>query len=148
MIRAISTVLVVAIALQTVGCSTWKPLVRASEVDENDGQSALGEQMHWNLTKGTRVRVRIREGSPAPIKGRVIECVVVKVDLTSLTITPVAFFDRNNAGRDITLRYSDIESIEYRKRNNWEIFALGIGVGGVLAFFLILWSLLRGFELD
>ena len=28
MMRAISIVLIVAIALQTVGCSTWRPLVR------------------------------------------------------------------------------------------------------------------------
>ncbi len=36
MMRAISIVLIVAIALQTVGCSTWRPLVRATRIAEDD----------------------------------------------------------------------------------------------------------------
>ena len=32
MTRAMSIVLIVTIALQTVGCSTWRPLARANNV--------------------------------------------------------------------------------------------------------------------
>ena len=41
MMRAISIVLIVAIALQTVGCSTWRPLVRANEVSEDNNPTSM-----------------------------------------------------------------------------------------------------------
>ena len=148
MTRAISIVLIVAIALQTVGCSTWKPLARMNEVPEDNRQASMRDQVLGKLKEGMRVRIRIREGSAVPVIGQVIECVIERVGLTSLTITASAqFFFPDNLSRRLTLRYSDIESVEYRESDNSGIFVLGVGVGAVLGFLLFQWGL-SGIELD
>ena len=148
MTRAISIVLIVAIALQTVGCSAWKPLARANEVSKDDKQSSMRDQVLGRLTVGMRARIEIREGAPAPVIGRVIECVIENVGPTSLTVTASAqFFFPDNLSRRLTLRYSDIESVEYRESDNSGIFVLGVGVGAVLGFLLFQWGL-SGIELD
>ena len=76
MIRAINIVLIVAIALQTVGCSTWKPLARTHEVPEDDRQSSMRDQVLGKLKEGMAIRIRIRDGTPTQIKGQVLECIV------------------------------------------------------------------------
>ena len=144
MIRAISIVLIVAIALQTVGCSTWRPLARVDEVPEVNRHSSMRLQSMGKLKEGMRVRIRIRTGTGTPIKGRVIECVIEKIGHTSLNVTP---FTSRGRGNEIALRYADIVSIEYRESDNSGVFVLGLGVGAVLGFLLFHWGL-SGIELD
>ena len=68
MTRAISIVLIVAIALQTVGCSTWRPLALANNVPEDSRQSSMREQVLGKLEEGMAVRITILEGASAPIE--------------------------------------------------------------------------------
>lgn len=76
MIRAISIVLTVAIALQTVGCSTWRTAARLKDVPESNREAAMRSQVIGKLTEGMRVRIEIREGTRLPIEGLVIVCVI------------------------------------------------------------------------
>ena len=132
---SISIVLIVAIALQTVGCSTWKPLVRVNEVFEADNQNSIREQSLIKLKEGMRVRIRIRAGTRPPIKGRVIECVIERIGQNSLTVTPFTSFAHGNDGREFTLRYADIVSIEYRGvARKSLVFAGGFSTGVILGF--------------
>lgn len=146
MTRAISIVLIVAIALQTVGCSSWRPLARMNAVAEDDSQSSssIRDQVQWKLKEGMHVRIRIRAGTNASIQGRLIECVIVKFGHASLTVVPFTSFARGN---EITLRYADIARIEYRDSGGSEVFVLGLGVGVALGFVLFYWAL-SGIELD
>ena len=149
MIRAMSIVLIVAIALQTVGCSTWRPLALANNVPEDSRQSSMREQVLGKLTEGTRARIKIREGTRAPVIGRVFVCVIEKVGPTSLTVTASArsvFPD--NSSRRVTLRYSDIESVEYRESNRgFGVFVAGIAVGTLVGFYLLIRAI-SGITLD
>ena len=141
MTRAISIVLIVGIALQTVGCTTWKPLARANEVSEENNQSSMREQALGQLKEGMRVRIGIRQGASTQIKGQVIECVIEKVSPTSMTVTPITFYVRNTERKPLTLAYTDIASIEYRESTGAEIFGAGVATGAVLAYFA-LWLVL------
>ena len=120
MTRAISIVLVARIGLQTVGCSTWRPLARANAVAEDDSQSSssIRDQIQWKLKEGMHVRIRIRAGTNAPIKGQVIECIIKEIGQASLTLTPVDDYIRSTVKREFTLHYADIMSIEYRKSDH------------------------------
>ncbi len=134
MIRAISIVLTVAIAMQTVGCSTWQPLARVNEISVEKRQSSMREQVLEKLKEGMRVRLRIRPGTRAPITGRVFECVIERIGHTSLTVIPYTSF---GWGVEITLRYADIVNIEYRSgRDSTGLVGGGI-VGLLLSYFLI-----------
>ncbi len=137
MIRAISIVLIAAIALHTIGCTTTRPLARANEVSEENNQTSMREQALGKLKEGMRVRIRIRAGTHAPITGRAIECVVEKIGETSLTVTPVTFYLRNTEKKPFTLPYTDIVGIEYRDTNDLAIFGGGVAVGTILAIFVI-----------
>ena len=149
MIRAISFVLIVTIALQVVGCSTWRPLARADEIPANDRQASMRDQVLGKLTEGMRVRIKIREGTRAPVIGRVFVCVIEKVGPTSLTVTASArsvFPD--NSSRRVTLRYSDIESVEYRESNRgFGIFVAGVAVGTLVGFYVFIRAI-AGITLD
>lgn len=149
MIRAISIVLIFAIALQTIGCSTWKPLARAKEVPKDDRQLSMREQFLGRLTVGMRARIEIRERASAPVIGRVIECVIEKVGPTSLTVTASArFVFPDNLSRRITLRYSDIESVEYQESNRgFRVFAAGVAIGTLAGFYLLIRAI-AGITLD
>lgn len=133
MIRAISIVLIVAIVLQTVGCSTWQPLVRVNEVFEDDNQTPMREQAMAKLREGMRLRIVIRAGTQAPITGRVIECFVEEIGNMSLTVVPFTSIPRSNGQREFTLPYNDILSIEYRgvERKSLVFFG-GVGIGTIL----------------
>lgn len=145
MTRAVNIVLIVAIALQTVGCSsTWKPLARLDEVPVEDDQDYMRDQVLGKLNEGMTVSITIRAGTGAPIKGRVIECVVEEIGHTALTVTPVSSFSR---GIEITIRYADIVSIEHRESGRAWAFVTGAGVGVFLGLILIGWGL-SGVELD
>ena len=134
--RAISIFLIIAIALQTVGCTTMRPLARVNEVSEDNRQSSMRDQVLGKLTEGMRVRIRIREGARAPIKVQVIECIVEKIGLTSLTVTPITiFFVRTTARKEFALQYSDIVSIEYRQVLYSTVFVGGVVVGAILGFY-------------
>lgn len=149
MTRAISIVLIVAIALQTVGCSTWRPLARAGELPEDDRQSSMRKQVLGRLTVGMRARIEIREGAPAPIIGRVFECVIERVGPTSLTVTASArFLFPDNSSRRVTLRYSDIEGVEYQESNRgFGVFAAGVVIGTLAGFYLLIRAI-AGITLD
>lgn len=148
MTLTIRIVLIVAIAVQTVGCSTWRPLARVTEIPDDDRQASMREQVMGAFIEGMRVRIRIRKGAGARVKGQLIECEIKKVDLTSLTVTQIGFFDRNHSKRDLTLNYADIENIEYRDGEGlWGVFIAGVAGGAVLYIAFVLWSL-RGIELD
>ena len=86
MTRAMSIVLIVAIALQTVGCSTWKPLARTNVVPGDDRQATMRDQVLGKLTEGMRARIKIREGIHAPIKSEVIEGKIETIGPKSLTV--------------------------------------------------------------
>ena len=149
MIRTINIVLIVAIALQTVGCSSWKPLARSGEVPADDRQSSMRKQVLGRLTVGMRARIKIREGASAPVIGRVIECVIEKVGPTSLTVTASGrFLFPDNSSRRLTLRYSDIESVEYQESNRgFGVFAAGVVIGTLAGFYLLIRAI-AGITLD
>lgn len=135
MTRGISIVLIIVIALQTVGCSTWRPLARMNEFPEARKQAPMRDQVLAKLTEGTRVRITVRAGTRAPITGRVIECVIEEIGHTSLTVVPFTSFARGNDRRGFTLRYTDVVSIEYRgvARNSLVFFG-GVAIGTILGF--------------
>ncbi len=148
MMRAISIVLIVAIALQTVGCSAWRPLARMNEAPEDDRQSSMRDQVLGKLKEGMAIRIRIRDGTPTQIKGQVLECIVEKIGKTTLTLTASTYFFPDNVSRRLTLNYPDIESIEYRESNRGlPVFVAGVAVGTVLGYFLFLYGL-SGIQLD
>ncbi len=148
MTRVISLVLIVAIALQSVGCSAWRPLARVSEVPEDERQSSMRDQVVGKLKEGMAVRIRISEGTRAPVIGQFVECVIEKAGPTSLTVIASAkFVYPDNVDRKLTLKYSDIVSIEYRESDGSEVLMLGLGVGVALGFILFYWAL-SGIELD
>ncbi len=135
MTRAMSIVLIVAIALQTVGCSTWKPLALANNVPEDSRQCSMREQVLRKLKEGMAVRIRIREGTRTPVKGRVLECIVEKIGQTTLTLTPVADHIRGTAKREFRLHFTDILNIQYREfHRNLTIFTVGVTAGATVAF--------------
>lgn len=136
--RAISIVLVVAIALQTVGCSTWKPLTREGEVPEDDKQSSVRDLVLGRLKEGMRVRIRIREGVRAPIKGQTIEGRMDKVGLNALTLTPFNSYAPGNVSKELTLPYADIASIEYVETHRISrVFVAGLAVGVILGYYFL-----------
>lgn len=144
MMRAISIVLIVAIALHTGGCSTWRPLARASEVTEDDRQSSIRDQVLGKLKEGMAVRIRILEGSPVPIKGQVLECIVEGIAQTSLTLIPITDHIRGTVKREFTLHFSDIAHIEYREFNRGlTTFTAGV-IAGVTLGLAILVALFAG----
>ncbi len=146
--RAISIFLIVTIALQTLGCSTWKPLARANEVSEDNRQASMRDQVLGKLTEGMAVRIRIRAGTHLPIKGKVIDCIIEKVGPTSLTVTPMTFYVPGNVNRELTLHFSEIESIEYRESGGvFAVLVAGLGVGAILGLLLFTWAL-SGVEFD
>ena len=118
MIRAFSIVLILAIALQTVGCSSWRPLARMNEVPEDERQTYMREQVLGKLKEGMAVRITIRDGTAAPFKRQVIECIIEEIGQASLTLTPVDDHIRSTVKREFTLHYADIMSIEYRKSDH------------------------------
>ncbi len=144
--RAISIVLIVAIALQTVGCSTWRPLVRANEVSEDNNPTSMLEQVLGKLKEGMAVRIRIRDGTRGPTKGEVIEGIIEKVGLTSLTVTTFTYYAPGNVSRELALHYSDIESIEIRKFDSEKTLVVLAAVSAT-AFFLLYWAF-SGLEFD
>ena len=144
MTRAISIVLIATIVLQSVGCSSWRPLTRANEVTKDSKETSMRDQVLGKLSEGMVVRIEIREGSRAPIKRRIIECLIKEIGHTALTVTPVSSFSR---GIEITLRYADIVSIEHRESGRAWAFFIGAGVGVLLGLILIGWGL-SGIELD
>ncbi len=137
MMRAVSVVLIAAILFQTVGCATKRALARANKVSQDYDQPSIREQALGNLKEGMHVRIRIREGTPAPIKGQVFEGIVEEIGQTSLTVTPVTFYVRNADRKPFTLPYADIVGIEYRDANDLAAFVGGVGFGVGLAFFLV-----------
>ena len=139
MIRAISIVLILAIALQTVGCSAWRPLTSANKVAENKRQQLIRDEAFGKLMEGMRVKMRIREGTGVLIGRQVFKCVIKRVGLTSLTVmplTPLMSSVRIRARKRITLKYSDIVSIEYDsdRGRGLTVFLVGVGVGTILGF--------------
>ena len=128
MTRAISIMLTVAIALQTIGCSTWRPIAQINDVPEDAKQTLIQGQFPGKLKEGMRATIKFRPVTLAPIKGRSIECIIETAGPTKLTIIPMTFNAPSNAGRKLTFLYSDIESIEYREsEGSFPAF------GGVLA---------------
>ena len=148
MTRAMSIVLIVAIALQTVGCSTWRPLARASKVHDDERQPTVREQVLGKIKEGMVVRIRIREGTRTPFKGRVLECVIEEIGQARLTVTPITSYFHSNFKRNLTLYYSDIVSIENRESDHtFVVFAAGVLGGAALGYYLILIAIL-GFDLE
>ena len=135
MTRAINIVLVAAIALQTVGCSSWRPLARMNEVPEDERQSSMRDQVLGKLKEGMRVKIRVREDAPTPFEGQVIICVIEKVGPTSLTVNLFRSNFDGNDRRESTLRFADIVSIEYRTARGLPVFLAGFAVGVVFVYF-------------
>ncbi|MDE3001608.1 MAG: hypothetical protein OXU79_21240 [Gemmatimonadota bacterium] len=147
MMRAISIFLIVAIALQTVGCSTWKPLARAGEVTEEDRQASMRDEVQGKLREGMAVRIRIREGTSVPIKDRVLECIVEEVGITSLTLIPITDHVRGTVKREFTLHFSDIVRIEYRQfERGLTTLIVGLTAGATLALVLFAIACARAFS--
>ena len=147
MTRAMSIVLIVAIALQTVGCSTWKPLARTTEVPEDDRLTYMREQLMGKLKEGMAVRIRIREGTRTPFKGRVLECIVEKIGQTTLTLTPVADHIRGTAKREFRLHFTDIVHIQYREfHRGLTTFTVGVAAGATLDLVLFTLAYARAYS--
>ena len=138
MTRVIIIVLTAAIALQAVGCSTWQPLVRVNEGSDANGKSSMREQLPWNLKEGMRVKIRIRAGTPVPIRGRVIEGNIKTVGPTSVTVIPTTIYGPITSVGDVTLHYSAIVSIELRESSDGsEGFWVGLAAGMILSYYLV-----------
>lgn len=135
MIRTINIILIAAMVLQTVGCSAWKPLATADQHPGDNRQTSMREEVLGKLKEGMVVRIRIRDGASVPIESQVIECVIERVSLASLTLTPFKGYARNNDGTEFTLQYSDIVSIEYRQVGDATVLVGGVVVGAILGFF-------------
>lgn len=136
MIRGISIVMIAVIAMQTVGCSSWRPLTRANEVPEHSKQALMRDQVLGKLTEGMVVRIEIRESSRTPIRGQVIEGLINRVGLKTLTVTHFKGFAVGEYGPEYTLSYADIVSIEYRQvRDLTVLFLVGAVVGTLAGFF-------------
>ena len=147
MTRGISIVLVVAIALQAVGCSTWRPLARASDFTEEHRHASLRDQVPGKLKEGMAVRIRILEGTPVPIKDQVLECIVEEVGNTSLTLVPITDHVRGTVEREFTLYFSDIVNIEYRQfERGLTTLVVGLTAGATLALVLFGLAWLRAFS--
>lgn len=130
--RTINIVLIAAIALQTIGCSTWRSLARASEVTKDDRQSSIRDQVLGKLKEGMRVRIHIREGARTRIKGRVIDCIIDRIGHTTVTVIPFTPYAGGNERREYSLRFVDIASVEFRESQHLHrVFA----AGAVLGFF-------------
>ena len=140
MIRAVSIVLVVAVALHTVGCGTWRHVARGIEVSDGYRRSSLQDRILGKLKEGMRVRIRIRDGANAPVKGQVFECVIDEVGATSLKVTQVKSPSHGRDGKEYTIHYGDITSIEeYRGYSRKPfVFVAGLTTGVILTFFIIL----------
>lgn len=149
MIRAISIVLIFAIALQAVGCTTWRTVARLKDIPESNREAAMRDRIIGKLTEGMRVRIKIREGTRLPIEGRVIVCVIEDIGPTSLVGIQCARNLPGHAGERLTLRYIDIESVVHLEpAHEFVIFCVaGLGVGAALGFYLFV-SMLSGVELD
>ncbi len=143
MMRAISIVLIVAIALQTFGCSTWRPIAHLNDVPEDANQTLKQGQFPGKLKEGMRATIKIRPATRTPINGRVIECIIERVGPTSLTVIPMTFSAPSNASRKLTLNYSDIENIEYSESEG----AFPAFGGVVLGLLLVAYGL-SGITLD
>lgn len=141
MMRTVSIVLIVAIALQTVGCSTWRPLAQANRVPKDDKLSSMRDQVLEKIEEGMAVRIRILEGTPAPIKGQVIECIVDEIGQESLTLIPITDHVRGTVKRAFELRFTDIVHIEYREFNRrLTTFTVGAITGATLGLaLLVVW---------
>lgn len=135
--RTISIVLIVAMALQTVGCSTWRPLARGFAVSEDERQSLMRVQVLGKLKEGMSVRIMIREGTTTLIKSRVFECVIEEITNTTLTVNPAPSYFHGDDRKEITLRFADIVSIENRsyRISRLEDFLAGVAFGALLSFF-------------
>ena len=143
MTRAMSIVLIVAIALQTVGCTAWRPLARMNEVGEANREAWMRDQVLVKLKEGMAVRIRIREGTPAPIKGNILECIVEEIGQTSLTLIPITDHIRDTVKREFRLHFADILHIEKREFNRGlTTFEIGLAVGTAICLYLIIhaWS--------
>lgn len=139
MIRSVSIVLIVAVALHTVGCSTWRHVARGIKVSDDYRQSSLQDRILDKLKEGMRVRIRIRDGANAPVNGQVFVCVIDEVNATSLKVTP---FKSPSQGRDervYTIHYADITSIEeYRGYGRKSlVFVAGLTTGVILTFYCL-----------
>ena len=146
MIRAISIVLILAIVLQTVGCSTWRPLVRMNDVPEDERQTYMGEQVLGKLNEGMAVRITIRDGTPAPFKRQVIECIIEEIGQTSLTLIPITDHVRGTVKREFRLDFTDILHIESREFNRGlSNFTLGLA-GGAMLFCILMAVALQGLD--
>ena len=110
MMHAISIVLIVAIALQTVGCSTWRPVVRVAKSADDDRQSSVRDHVLGKLNEGMAVRIRILEGASAPIKSEVIEGKIETIGPKSLTVIFESDYFRGGEKEKLTLHFSDIST--------------------------------------
>lgn len=146
MTRPISIVLIAAISLQTVGCSTWRPLVRANEVPEDDRQTYMREKVMGKLEQGMAVRITICEGTPAPFKGQAIECIIEEIGQDSLALIPITDHIRGTVKREFTLHFTDILHIENREFNRGlSYFTLGLA-GGAMLYFILMAVALQGLD--
>ena len=148
MIRAISIFLIVAISLQTVGCTTWRQVARMKEVPEAQREALMRDQVLGRLTEGMRVRIEIREGTRLPIKGRVIVCGIEDIGPASLVVTPWAYYLTDHVDKRLTLRYADTESVVHLESGHEiVIFVAGLGVGAALGYYLFIRAI-SGITLD
>ena len=146
MIRTISIVLIAAIVLQTVGCSSWRPLARVSEVPEDERQTYMREQVVVKLKEGMAVRITIRDGTPAPFKRQVIECIIEEIGQESLTLVPITDHIRGTVKREFRLNFTDILHIENREFNRGlSNFTLGLA-GGAMLFCILMAVALQGLD--
>lgn len=149
MMRAISIVQIVAIALQTFGCSTWRPVVRVAKSADDGRQSSVRDHVLGKLNEGMAIRIKLLKGTHLPIKGRVIDCIIEEIGPTSLTVTPMSFYAPGNVSRELTIHYSDIESIEYRESNRERgAFVEGFAAGGMVILVLILYLMTQQVTYD
>ncbi len=129
MIRVISIVLIAVIALQTVGCTAWRQVARTNEFPEAKREASMRDEFLGELKEGMAVRIGIREGTLALVQGEVIEGTIETVGHISLTV--ILGLDRfrsssNQAKERLTVPFSDIASIEYRRADLQGNIALAV----------------------
>lgn len=133
MIRSVSIVLVVAIALQTIGCA---PVIQMREFSQDNTQNQIREDAQRILKKGMQTTIFLRKELGERFGVRILECVIVKAGPETLTVTVKPKYLAIGSARKCTFRYSDLMAIRYHElddqRNLRTLLAVATVAGVVL----------------
>lgn len=133
MTRVITIVLIVAIALQTVGCA---PTIRMRKFSLDSSQDQIRKDAQQILKKGMQATIFLRRNARVPFSGRILECVIERAGTESLIVTVKPKYLAIGSARRYAFTYSDIMTIRYHEpddqRNLRTLLVVATVVGVVL----------------